>query len=366
MTTAEQLMDMELDDGTGIRQIYRISLDGCRNETTALAMLYCKHPALVLKTRVLRGGRTLVSSADVRTCEVLEGVREVNGYHFSFVKVERQPKVITGVVMRVPTCVPESVICSDERVTSAKRIFKWDPLQKQSVPTESVKFVWQGSTLPRRMTLGYCGTFPVRQFAPTVIRCYACQRLGHVARACNFGKSVCRRCAGSHDTSTCTVQERRCGNCGGNHPASSKLCPKQLKAFKQIVSNTKMSAKPKSPPAANKKVSAELSYSRAVDPAPRPVAPPSLPPTKKPESLTIETQTQSEYLEPVPVDDVTDHSEALNKLLQTIIPQLEDINRSYSYIDPADVPQLKTMCDAMDGIVKFLQKVHRNPAAISM
>ena len=59
----------------------------------------------------------------------------------------------------------------------------------------------------------------------SVIRCYHCQRFGHIARVCSY-KQRCECCSVSdHLGEVCAASEFCCANCSGKHKSSSKFCP---------------------------------------------------------------------------------------------------------------------------------------------
>jgi len=62
-----------------------------------------------------------------------------------------------------------------------------------------------------------------RERTTRVIRCFNCQRLGHIAAHCQNSK-VCEFCCGSHGYYDKCEGNVKCANCGGDHPASSNLC----------------------------------------------------------------------------------------------------------------------------------------------
>ena len=70
----------------------------------------------------------------------------------------------------------------------------------------------------------------VRQYIPSVRRCFYCQRFGHVISSCRKRmkgeKGICTKC-GKEEHGEC-VNPPHCVNCGEAHPAASKKCNKFL------------------------------------------------------------------------------------------------------------------------------------------
>lgn len=60
-----------------------------------------------------------------------------------------------------------------------------------------------------------------------VIRCFNCQRFGHIARTCIYSQrcECCGRTDHLGEVCGVCVQEFCCANCSGNHRSSSKNCP---------------------------------------------------------------------------------------------------------------------------------------------
>jgi len=63
-----------------------------------------------------------------------------------------------------------------------------------------------------------------------VVRCFKCQRFGHIASGCKSDKDVCGRCAGNHRTAECKVETRKCTNCGSANSAGHKGCISRMRA----------------------------------------------------------------------------------------------------------------------------------------
>ena len=72
--------------------------------------------------------------------------------------------------------------------------------------------------------------YRVREYIPAPIRCYKCQRIGHIAQQCH-GKQRCAKCGGEHEYGKCEKGAKmRCCNCGGEHSAAFGGCAVQIKA----------------------------------------------------------------------------------------------------------------------------------------
>ena len=112
----------------------------------------------------------------------------------------------------------------DQKVKSAKRLFRG----KEKETTKSVMLTFSTPILPERVSM-YYQSFRVRQFIPPALRCFKCQRFGHVAAKCKSKSMVCARCSGEHSIDNCTA-EFKCNNCGGDHSAAYKGCPKYKEA----------------------------------------------------------------------------------------------------------------------------------------
>lgn len=71
--------------------------------------------------------------------------------------------------------------------------------------------------MPSKVQLGYMSYYPVREFISHPLRCFKCQRFGHVATQCR-GKIRCAKRGGEHEYDKCTNKtELKCCNCGGQH-----------------------------------------------------------------------------------------------------------------------------------------------------
>ena len=91
-----------------------------------------------------------------------------------------------------------------------------------------VLITFDGSLLPARVFIG-CLSFQVRPYQRPPLRCFKCQRFGHMAASFR-GNRHCAICGEDHDTLKCEQLASKCCNCGGNHLASYKECGHFLKA----------------------------------------------------------------------------------------------------------------------------------------
>ena len=71
---------------------------------------------------------------------------------------------------------------------------------------------------------------PVTQYVPNPIRCYKCQRFGHVTGRCKHSET-CARCSETgHKDDTCT-KGYKCINCGNQHASYNKKCSYYKREF---------------------------------------------------------------------------------------------------------------------------------------
>lgn len=93
--------------------------------------------------------------------------------------------------------------------------------------SSAVLLTFQGKVLPEKVMLGYM-CFTVKAYERPPLRCFKCQRFGHVAAVCR-GKRRCGKCEEDHDFKDCKGHVKFC-NCGGSHKAGFRGCPHTEKA----------------------------------------------------------------------------------------------------------------------------------------
>lgn len=135
-----------------------------------------------------------------------------------------------GVIYGVPLGISNNEIMQEinsEVVVEAKRI----QVTRNSVKVDSqtVVLTFKSQTIPRRVQLGYL-SFQVKPYIRPPLRCFNCQRYGHVAAVCR-GRRKCGRCGADHSYGECEPQASLCcPNCGEEHSAAYKGCRQYVKA----------------------------------------------------------------------------------------------------------------------------------------
>lgn len=77
--------------------------------------------------------------------------------------------------------------------------------------------------LPSKVRIGYV-RFHVREYVRAPLRCYNCQRYGHIASVCR-AKKRCAHCGEEHEYGKCGRNvEAKCCNCGGAQNVAYRGC----------------------------------------------------------------------------------------------------------------------------------------------
>lgn len=119
----------------------------------------------------------------------------------------------------------------------------------------SIMLTFEEDKLPDKVFIGYM-SYDVKVYIPPPLRCFKCQRYGHVAAICK-GKQRCSKCSGEHEYGKCEEGVKlKCCNCGGEHNAAYGGCEanKRLQEVQRI------------------KVVQGVSFAEATKKVPRPVS----------------------------------------------------------------------------------------------
>jgi len=148
-----------------------------------------------------------------------------------FPKSETQCK---GVIRGMPVDVSEQEILDacGNIVQGVKRLKRRE--DGKWVDSEAVCLTFSKKVLPAVVTIGF-EAYRVKPYVEQVVRCYKCQRLGHMSKSCK-GSVRCVRCGGAHNLENCTDKELvKCCRCGQSHSAAYQGC-ESFKTAKKINS----------------------------------------------------------------------------------------------------------------------------------
>jgi hypothetical protein len=135
---------------------------------------------------------------------------------------ERRMKqgVITGIPIEEDLEKLKQTISGGE-VSRIKRLKR--TMNGERMDSLSILLDFHDPVLPERVKIGYL-SFAVRPFIPPPLRCYKCQKYGHIAAVCK-GKQRCPKCGGEHRIENCEENTQdKCCNCGGQHRVTYSGC----------------------------------------------------------------------------------------------------------------------------------------------
>ena len=139
---------------------------------------------------------------------------------------------MTAVLQNVHQFISIEALLTDERISTAERIMSYNLGTKTPGPTRSVKVSLNIKTVPTEIRINFLGKFAVRPYVTKPVRCYRCQRFGHIAAACLARTERCSMCSGLHRTQQCLTKVQnsvtvtlKCANCGEEHSVNSNRCP---------------------------------------------------------------------------------------------------------------------------------------------
>ena len=154
---------------------------------------------------------------------------------FISIPVTVEPHPRKNSVRGVMTCaelggIPDEEIAdclADQGVTEVKRIKK----KVDGVLTDTNAFIltFSSAVRPEKIKVGFLKV-SVRDYIPDPLRCFKCQRFGHVTDKCE-NQQRCAKCssADGHDSRSCTSTQAKCTNCRGEHGAWDRKCPTFLR-----------------------------------------------------------------------------------------------------------------------------------------
>ncbi|KAM7308884.1 uncharacterized protein ISCGN_012515 [Ixodes scapularis] len=276
--------------------------------------------------KITKDGSLVVSVASLSSANKLLALKTVAGIDVA-ANVPQSYSRNLGKIKNVPNEYTEEQLLeylTDKGVMSVKRQIAYVPQGDGSVvkqPRDRVILQFrEDCPMPTRVFLGFT-SHPVEEYFGQAVRCFRCQRHGHVANTCR-GPQRCKVCAGPHNYKECSSRNHpKCANCGGPHAASFAGCVRNkeigaLRKHELIHGKTTKRHSPPPNPEAVRSVSpappnpiqkrSRYTYAEAIGAAgprapppeappapPPPPIPPRLPPRVPPRKPAIRDSTQT-------------------------------------------------------------------------
>ncbi|XP_013857708.1 uncharacterized protein LOC106513433 [Austrofundulus limnaeus] len=184
--------------------------------------------------KILRDGSLLIECKDIEQKSKAFKVENICKRAVLEKKMLGENKKTRGVIYGIP--LDEDLEKLKKNVVGAK-VFNMKRLSRtvdgERVGSMSVLVEFEEKELPMNIKIGYI-SFQVRTYTPPPLRCYKCQRYGHIAAVCK-GKQRCPKCGEDHKFEECKEDvEEKCCNCGGNHRVTYGGCEVRKRA-KEVV-----------------------------------------------------------------------------------------------------------------------------------
>ena len=197
-------------------------------------------------------GKRIIRPLDSTTHLWLQSCTCISQKPVKFIQLIKKP-VETAVMQNVHPFISMEALLADQGINTAERILSYNSSTKDMEPTRSVKVTLNMKTVPAELRINFIGMFYVRPYVTKPIRCYRCQRFGHVAAACLANGQRCSMCSGSHRTQQCLTKMQnsetvnlKCANCGEPHSANSNKCPvlhnKMHKKMTSVTTNLRITS----------------------------------------------------------------------------------------------------------------------------
>ena len=97
------------------------------------------------------------------------------------------------------------------------------------IKTNTLILTFNTPKIPESLEVCYLN-IPVSQFVPNPLRCYRCQKFGHVTSKCKHSET-CARCSETGHTDESCRKAFKCVNCGECHAAYNKKCSVYKKEY---------------------------------------------------------------------------------------------------------------------------------------
>lgn len=158
--------------------------------------------------------------------------KQIGGYQVKITPKKENKPIFKGISHQIDTEIETEEIkqeinktnTSIEKVERMTR-YNRNTGEREPIPTIILYF---SKPLPDTIKIAY-SQHKVKTYIPKPVRCYKCQKFGHISEKCN-AKQKCPKCAQEHTYEQCNQTNTKCTNCGGNHSAGYKGCEKYLDA----------------------------------------------------------------------------------------------------------------------------------------
>lgn len=136
---------------------------------------------------------------------------------------------VQGVIYGVDTDISEDDLFRNLKGAEVRGVRRFKTMRDgERKDSTAVLVTFKEDVLPQRVSLGFI-IYPVKPYERPPLRCFKCQRFGHIAAVCR-GVRRCGKCGGQHDRAECLSTELKCCNCGGNHMAGFRSCVHAVRA----------------------------------------------------------------------------------------------------------------------------------------
>ncbi|XP_059813909.1 uncharacterized protein LOC132385715 [Hypanus sabinus] len=179
----------------------------------------------IVFAKVLNDGNLLVRCANEEQLEKALKLKEIGKCKVEYTgRVGARNGGCKGVITGVPMSINMEELkrnIKGGKVINVRRLKTTkEGMKKES---ETVLIESEEARVPSKVFLGFM-SYPVRVYVPNPLRCYNCQRFGHIAKNCKRQRR-CARCGDVHEYGKCgTGVQPKCCNCGGAHNVAYSGC----------------------------------------------------------------------------------------------------------------------------------------------
>lgn len=180
--------------------------------------------------KVLHSGALLVFCRDSAQLGRVIRLNKIEGKKVLATLAKSGGGLVRGVIFGIPVSVSADQIKENVKGVKVREARRLKTTREgQKCDSLSVMLTFDEERFPDKVYIGYM-SYDVRLYVPPPLRCYKCQKYGHVAAVCK-GKQRCGRCAGEHEYGKCERGAKlKCCNCGGEHSSAYRGCEVSKKA----------------------------------------------------------------------------------------------------------------------------------------